>query len=264
MRRTATALALIALAAIRAGADPADLSDGVFITHCPPGLSYTTMPTDWCAVYQEHAITECAAQVPRIDVKTGVVWYVLSAWHDSDKEWCGVEFGLGQFDPGIWAFAGYGPCGNPEPPIEIPNEGWPAPMKGTAIATTGAPWKGNFRPVYFFAGYAYYPGVIPLSGNSVTGFSGWASCPSPDGGVPKGFMSVCLGKLGLFQDGRACCPPPPLRLACCVAGECVLLTADECRQKGGILLTGLEQCGQPDACSLLRGTIWGTIRAVLP
>jgi hypothetical protein len=259
MRAVTTTLALIMLVALRAGADPADLSDGVFITHCPPGLSYTVDPTDWCAVYQTHAIAACAAQVPRVDVKTGVAWYVLSAWHDPDKEWCGVEFGLGRFDPRIWAFASYGACGNPDPPLEIPNEGWPAPMKGTAIAATGAPWTGNFRPIYFFAGYAYYPGVIPLDANPATDFVGWASC-ARSGIVPEAFMPVCLGKLGLFQEGKACCPPPPLRLACCVGGDCHLLTTDECRQQGGILLRGLEQCGQPDACSLLRGTVWATIR----
>jgi hypothetical protein len=259
MKHVATLLlTLIALGWGAALADPNDLSDGVLICHCPPGLAYTVTPTDWCATYREHAIHSCVDQVNRIDVKTGFIWYVVSAWSDSDKTWCGVEFGLGQYDPSIWAITAFGPCGSPEEPLQIPTDGWPGPGQGTAIATLGKPWSGNYLPIYYFAGYAYYPGVIPLGPHPKGGFVGWANCEQP----AKPFLTVCLGSLGLFQDGRACCPPPPLLTVCCFGAECRLMPADQCRKSGGIALPMLESCGEPDACSVLRNTLWDAIRAM--
>ena len=144
MKLAATILLIsIALGCGAAQADPNDLTDGVLICHCPPGLAYTVTPTDWCATYRKYAIHSCANQVNRIDVKTGFVWYVVSAWYDSAKTWCGVEFGLGQYHPSIWAISGFGPCGNPDEPLQIPTDGWPGPGEGTALAIQGAPWSGG-------------------------------------------------------------------------------------------------------------------------
>jgi hypothetical protein len=257
MKHVAVALVLVALGSGAALADPHDLTDGVLICHCPSGLAYTSTPTDWCAAYQDHAIHGCNEQVNRTDTKTGIVWYVVSAWQDSSKTWCGVQFGLGEYDPGIWAMTAFGPCGNSTIPLEIPSDDWPGPRRGTAIATQGEPWSGNFQPVYYFAGYAYYPGVIPL-GPHPNGFVGWANCAQPS----QTYFAVCLGALGLFQDGEACCPPPPLMTVCCLGADCLLLTADECSARGGFQLPQLEACGEPDACSVLRTTLWDAIRVL--
>jgi hypothetical protein len=253
---------LVALASVVAvvGAAAEDLADGVLITHCPPGLSYTATPQDWCAGYAAHAIRRCDQQATRVDVRTGVVWYVLSAWPGEGRTWCGMEFGLGPYEPGIWAFAAFGPCGTADVPLEIPMDGWPGPNRGTAIASTGQPWSGNFTPVYFFAGYAYYPGTMPLAPHPRSGFVGWAGCEQP----PLTGQAVCLGAVGLFQDGRACCPPPPPRAVCCLAADCLLLPADECRARGGAALTQLEACGSPDPCSLLRAALRNAIRSLCP
>jgi len=257
MKHAAGVLMLAVLGSTAARADPQDLSDGVLIAHCPPALSYTSEPVDWCAAYRSHAIHACNEQVNRTDERTGVVWYVVSAWQDSSKTWCGCEFGLGDYDPSIWAMTASGPCGDPTIPLEIPGDGWPGPHTGTSVATQGPPWSGNYRPIYYFAGYAYYPGVIPLAPHP-RGFVGWANCTQP----PQTFFAVCLGALGLFQEGTACCPPPPLLTVCCLGADCLLLTADECRARGGIRMPKLEACAEPNPCAVFRGTLWDAIRAM--
>jgi hypothetical protein len=240
-----------------ASADPTNLSDGVFITHYPPGLIYTTDPTDWCATYGQYQITNCEQQNPQILTEQGAVWYLLAAWTDSDKVWCGAEFGIGSYDPNAFAWTGNNVCPNDIDYLKIPAGAWPGPGSGMTIAVgaNGAPWSGNFRPLFWFAGYAYYPGLIPFGTNPNTGFGGFANCASP----PASFPAICYGAMGLYIPGLPCCPPQPVPAVCCVGEECYLVFEPECQVMGGVFHPEWDTCvpenpclnpQEPDVCCL--------------
>ncbi len=154
-------------------ADPEDLEGGVFIAHFPTEMEFSSEPPagGWCQDYWDnYRIEDCEDQVNRIDTYDQVIWFVLAAW-DEEKEWCGTEFGFGDYDPAAFVVTDYGPCW-PEDGLEIPTASWPGPEEGTAIVVTGDPWEGNLVPVYWFAGYAYEEGLIPLAVDPATEFAG--------------------------------------------------------------------------------------------
>jgi hypothetical protein len=172
------------------------------------------------------------------------VWFVLSAFPGGDKEWCGTEFGFGQYDPYLYIFTTWGPC-SPGGNLEIPTDGWPGPLEGTAIVTTNLAWTGNFQPVYFFTGYAYYgyPDIIPFDVDPPTAFGGWGNCLTP----PESFDAVCFPAMGIMQDGLRCCPSEPTG-ACCVGEDCSEVTRDECAAMQGDYLGDGTNCGPPNPC----------------
>lgn len=219
---------------------PDDLGGGVLITHFPPGLLYTDEGlSDRCLEYPQ--ITHCDQQNPRIDEEAqAVVWYVLAAW-GTEKTWCGVEFGLGDYAPSSVRWMEYGPC--PSSALTIPSPTWPGPNSGVAVASPAEPWEGNYRPVYSFACYAYEADRIPLTASPVTGFAGFCNCLIP----PVEYQATCLGAMGLFQDGEACCPPPYPPRVCCVNEVCRLLLEDECLALGGVWHEGWNSC-VPNLC----------------
>jgi hypothetical protein len=237
-------LVLVGLATGVAHADPNDLSNGVLITHYPPGLAYTVDPTDWCARYASFQITSFAEQNPTITVSTGVVWYVLAAWNETDKTWCGTEFGLGTYDSNSFAFTASGQC--PASALVIPTAAWPGPNQGVAIAATTEPWVGNFRPVYYFGGYAYYQDLMQLTTNPGTGFGGFANCQTP--AVP--YTASCFGAMGLLRAGVSCTPSSAQPAVCCVGETCSLLLEAECTAAGGVFHGDLTSCGPPNPCAL--------------
>lgn len=195
---------------VPARADVTDLSDGVFIMHHPPDLSYSIQSAeDWCASYvQEYAIEQCAEQHPRIDTFDQTAWFVLSAWED-EKEWCGTIFGLANYDPDIFDFVDWGPCG-PGEVLELTSGAWPGPNSSTAFVTTGGDyWAGNFVPVYCFVGYAYSEGMIPMGYDSHPPHAGWGNCLPP---APEEFEAVCLPSMGILMDGVTCCPDGPTEI----------------------------------------------------
>jgi len=184
-----------------ATAESWDLSGGVFIAHAPAGVQFSASPPEggWCQLYADSlAITSCEQQVNRIDSGDGSVWYVLAAW-DEAKEWCGTEFGFGSYDAQSFAFVSSGPC-FPSDGLEIPTSNWPGPNEGVAITTTDEPWSGNFEPVYYFTGYAYYEDQIPLSVDPDSDFGGWANCDE-DKEAAESF-----GAMGLLSTGEHVCP----------------------------------------------------------
>lgn len=189
-----------------AHADESDLSNGVFIVHNPPGLQFSDFPPPegWCEHYESNfAISSCEEQNPRIDVTSGSVWYVLAAWCE-EKEWCGNEFGFADYDPTIYDFVEWGPCA-PGGFLEIPSDYWPGPNEGTAFVATDMFWVGNFVPIYYFTGYAYSGGVIPLGPDPPTDFVGFCNCLVP----PELWEPVCIPAMGILMDGVECCPAQP-------------------------------------------------------
>jgi hypothetical protein len=199
-----------------AAADPGNLWGGVFITHYVPEITYSPYPSNpICQEYQQYAITSPQQQNNRID--TGAVWYgacwfVLAAWTE-EKEWCGSEFGFGDFDPGLFLFGEFGPCFPPSGGLELHTPGWPGPNEGTAFVVTGEPWQGNLVPIYYFMGnpYGQYygPGLIPLGVNPEHGLAGSANCQAP----PQVWDALCLGAMGIDMDGISCflVPPTPVQ-----------------------------------------------------
>jgi hypothetical protein len=246
------AVLVVALGAV--SADEHDLTGGVFICHYDPQITWTPIP--FCELYfQYYEITSCEEQNPSIMTSDERVWYVLSAFN-GDKEWCGTEFGFGQFDPYCYIFTWFGPCpfgGN----LEISTDYWPGPGEGTAIVTTDLPWRGNFYPTYYFTGYAYYgPCQIPLDVHPTTGFAGWENCLSP----PQSFGTACFPAMGVLMEGIECCPEAPI-CVCCVGQDCFLITADECSDIGGEYHPEWDSC-DPNPCvpSPSATASWGVLK----
>ncbi|MCK4306224.1 MAG: hypothetical protein KAY24_18430 [Candidatus Eisenbacteria sp.] len=223
-------------------ADPSDLEGGVFIAHYPAALQFSSdpPPEGWCQHYLDNfAIRNCEAQVNRIDTEEGVIWFVLAAW-SGDKEWCGTEFGLGNYEENIFLICDHGAC-YPEEGLEIPTDNWPGPNKGTAFVVTGPPWTGNFVAVYYFAGYAYGEGIIPLDVDPTWEMAGTGNCASPS----EVWSAAALGGMGLFTDGIYVCPEEgpgggggfapggQEEAVCCIEESCRITTAEECEWEGG-------------------------------
>jgi hypothetical protein len=243
MKRVLLALALLGLGAGMACADPDDLSNGVFIAHHPVNMVASVPPAGYCAEYlANHAITECDQQVNEINTYDPRIWFVLSQWGEA-KTWCGTEFGFGQYEAYNFIMTAWGPCA-PGGFLEIPTDGWPGPLEGTAIVTTDTPWSGNFEPVYYFEGYAYYylPGVIPLDVDPPTGFGGWGNCLTP----PESFFADCFGGMGIMMGGYPCCAIIP-EAVCCVGTDCYITTQMGCADMGGEWHPEWDTC-DPNPC----------------
>jgi hypothetical protein len=257
------ALVLIAMATgcvTPASAAQGNLSGGVLITHHPAQLQYSA-GYDYCDLYaSEFAISSCAQQHNRVDINGAdeiSVWYVIAAW-DEPKIWCGTEFGFGDFNPQAFYFTDHGACLPNH--LELATGGWPGPREGTAVVATDTPWEGNFIPVYFFAGRAYYVDTIALGVDPAQQFAGFGNCS-----VPAEMWSAQLGVLGVFTDGVQLCPPEAVH-ACCdpATGDCLMLTAGECAALDGTWLQDMDSC-DPDPCTptpALLPVTWGEIRSL--
>jgi hypothetical protein len=196
-----------ALAAHTAAGDSNVLENGVFLVHAPADFQYTAdVPQEgWCATYAAQPLTRCQDQVTRIDRREASIWFVLTAWPES-KTWCGTGFGLGEYDPSIYVFVSHGPC-YADQGLQLSSPKWPGPNEGTMFVTTTQPWSGSVVPVYYFIGYAYGAGTIPLSVDPRSVTAGWAVCDAGEAGQPTEYDAVALGVLGILADGTAVCPP---------------------------------------------------------
>ena len=186
----------------RAAADPLDLTGGVFIVHAMPDITYTRdVPADgWCKFSDLTACDGIRAQAG----ERSSIWFVISAWSEP-KRFSDVDFGLGDFDPRLFAFVDGGSC-LPNAAITCAPDlnAWPGPNTGIGLASLKDPWEGNFIPIYWFAGYPYQgSGTIPLTEFAHTGHAGWISSR---GRAP--YDAVCLGALGVRAPGKSCCPQP--------------------------------------------------------
>jgi hypothetical protein len=245
MKRVLLTLALLGLGVGMASAQQTDLTGGTFIAHHDPAMVASVPQEGYCQQYLDgFAIEVCEDANPTIDTTAPVVWFLLSAFPGGDKEWCGTEFGFGDFDPYNFVFTGFGPC-TPGGNLEIPTDFWPGPNEGTAIVTTDTPWFGNLLPVYYFEGYAYYylPAVIPVGVDPPTGFGGWGNCLTP----PEDFDAAAYPTVGLLMMGENTCPEEP-QFVCCVGEECILVDDEQgCMDLGGDYYPDLTSC-EPNPC----------------
>lgn len=199
-------LTLLAFVGSAARADLDDLSGGVFIVHAPAGVQYQDPPPTegWCGLYaSEHAIACCGDQNPRIEAGEVRVWFVLSAWEE-EKRFCGVRFGLGEYDSDQFLIVDHGPCDPGGGTLQIGTPGWPGPNEGISFVATGmSDWSGNYIPVYFFAARGYAQQIVPLAPDATAypePFAGWAACQYP---WPE-YTADCLGALGVGIEGLEC------------------------------------------------------------
>jgi gingipain R len=207
MSRAWVLILLLLLTPGLAFSDSSNLEGGVFIAHHPPGLQFSA-GQDYCQRYfQDFAIDSCSEQNNRIDLDGNQgqtsVWYVLAAWGE-EKEWCGAEFGFAAFDSTIYGFTQWGPCfpGGANDGLQLATTGWPGPNAGVSLSISSTPWSGNFVPIYWFMGYSYYQGEIPLAVNPGSAFGGTANCETP----PQSWDATAFGGMGIFQEGTYACP----------------------------------------------------------
>ncbi len=258
MKRVLLTLALLAFIVGGASATPDDLCGCALITHQVPQLQYTVGDgINLCPEYAAYAISSAEEQINRID--TGSVacinWFILAAFMEDDKEWCGCQFGFDTFQDGLVTFDFSDACYPPTGGLEIPSAGWPGPLEGTALVVTGDPWTGNYVPIYSFGGYAY---------GSSYGFSPEIVQVIPDPSVanPFGGLGNCLavpikydahlGGLGVNMDGTYVEPTPcDIYAACCygpLGEDCDVTTLDECDALGGVWHEEWPDCGPPNPC----------------
>jgi hypothetical protein len=251
MKAAVFALICLAAGACCATAIPTDLSGGVLIAHYESHILYTIDPpaNGWCGAIEQHPLMDFPQQVNRIDITgdVGRVWCVIAAWTE-EKDWCGQEMGLQDFDANAFAFVDYGACFPPEGGLTIPTPGWPAPGEGISfVSQSGGFWSGNFMPVYFFTGYAYAayaPFVMQLGASPASGFGGFGNCLNP----PELYEAACFGGLGVNMDGTYCEPPVPQPKACCFPDvHCELLLEEECEAAGGVFVPEFDYC-EPNPC----------------
>ncbi len=261
MRRALVIAGLLGFFATLAGADPTDLTGGALITHNAGYWERYHQPT--CATYYQYSpISSCEEQNNTMD--TGeYAWFVIAAF-DEDKEWCGVQFGFGDYNPGMMVFYEWSPCA-PGGFLELPSADWPGPLEGTAFVTIeNSPWSGNWIPVYWFHVYsyaAYGPGVVQLIPDPSAGvhFAGFANCLQ----VPETFDAF-LGGMGVGQPGTWVCPNME-DFVCCVGEGCVIVHSEaECLAMGGEYHPEWHDCGPPDPCGTTPATraSWGQIKSM--
>ncbi len=243
-----------------------DLTGGALIVHAVPEVSYTT-GTDWCDDYYEaYAITSCEEQSNRLDPIDSMpaTWYVVAAW-DEAQEWGSVVFGLDDYNTDLFGFDAFGGCFPEASGMELPTSGWPAPNTGVAIGVTDSLWSGNFVPIYYFHGYAYGgsgSGVIALDEHPELEQAGFSACDlpfvPPDVLLPQRMTPAeHLGGLGIGCAGIYCCPIPTPPAACCVGGDCSVVTPATCATLGGTWHAEWETC-DPNPCPAVCCTEDGT------
>ncbi len=240
-------------------ADSNDLSLGVLIAHYVPELIYSSGPPagGWCEAYGPCAISSLAEANVQVSTEDslGAVWYVIAAWESEEKRWCGVEFGLGEYDPAVLRILSAAPC-FPVEGLELSTSGWPGPGEGTAFVVTGNPWEGNYVPVYAFGSYAYgtygAQTLVALDVDPAMGVCAFASCP-----IPPTVFSVAAaqrGALGINTPGVLPEFAPPETWACCIGFNCLMLTELDCTLAGGIWFQGFDcdpnPCEIPGACCI--------------
>lgn len=257
--RIAILVLLFLLAAcwvVTAGADPDDLSGGVFIAHHAPTALYSE-GADWCEAYHSsgYGIENCEEQIHSMSSGVEQLWYVVAAFPLEEKVWCGTEFGFAGITADI-EFIEWGPC--LEHHLEITYGPWPGSYSGTVVVAEDQDdgWSGNFLPVYSFWTVSYAGGTVPLDVDPSVNFGGFANCEVPT----TTWDAICYGVMGVDEAGEACCPDFG---ACCLpSGACEEMSAPECPAAGGVYYGGpcdpnpcpdpqLAACCVDDACTVL-------------
>jgi hypothetical protein len=253
MRKVLLALALLSLVG-SAAAQGDNLDGGVLIAHAS-GTLYEFAGHDWCVEYTTmYGITDHTQQVNRIDTvgfMGRTVWYVVAGFY-TDVEFCGLQFGLGDYNPSAWITLGHGYC--PSDALSIPTAAWPGPNQGISLVATATPWNGNYQAVYWFGGYATgAETLIPIVPNPASGKLEFGNCAAQ-----PALYDATGGGMGILMDGIYAEPtPPPEPDACCFEdGTCEMLLEDACIAAGGLPVIG-EDCAVYVCPRLLQACCFG-------
>ncbi len=236
-----------------AGAGPH--ANGKLVPHIDATIEYTTSVSSYegqCDIRDcEDAVTE-----GQVNSEKAQVWFVLACFADSPGpvDLAGIEFGLGSFDPSKINFVAYGAT---DPLLELPTSGWPGPNEGIAIAWgTDKARTSRVAEVYWFASYVYGPVAVELSVDPTYDIAQFG-----DSNLPPQMDDIFdFGIAGFGQPGyNPCAPPGPQTGACCVWGECRLVSRDECEAQGGSYRGDNTVCF-PSPCGDAIETSWGALK----
>jgi hypothetical protein len=232
-------------------------ANGALIFHLNPDLEYTVSSQGYEG---QSGLRDCREAVTEGEVTSerAQIWFVLASFARSPGpvDLAGVEFGFGNYDAGRISFVGYRVCVDRvgDNFLEIPTDGWPGPRQGTSVAYL-PPRRTDPVELYWFATYVYGPVSIELGLRPETDMA-WFSDPS----VPQQTDEAAdFGILGFGQPGYNPCAQGPATGACCVRGECRMVTRSECESLGGSYRGDQRDCF-PNPCS---GTVIETTWSML-
>ena len=128
MRKLVLAMAVLALGATVAFAGP---NAGVTLT-VHGNITGVETEGDPCGNIPIPA--NCEDTVPAaIGDASGEEWFIVLAAGVNPLAFTTIVFGVGDYDPYACYIDQKGPCFSDLGPLEVPSDGWPFPMTGTAV-----------------------------------------------------------------------------------------------------------------------------------
>jgi hypothetical protein len=251
-------LVLISLALLSAPVLAGKNAGGALVVHTAYVSYY--FPVDYCTSdFDDPGTCENANTESTVDgnLDASIVWLLAAFPPDADPGVSVIYFGVEHNLPYGW-FAGWGPCG-PEGTLEIPDAGWPNDWEtaGNSVAL-GSPIVGDqFFLFYWLAPYGLAGNYLGTGINPTGGYAGFVSDDNP------GILDeiIRFGQVRWFEPGFNQCPQ--LEHACCIDGECFLITEEECTAAGGIWYPDEDTCEGFDCPPVaVEETTWGSVKAL--
>jgi hypothetical protein len=181
-------------------------------------------------------------------------WFLILAARDGGVATNTAVWGIGAFNEADYYVYANGPCSPTLVGTFVPSDTWPGPMSGVATSWSPNCLSGDLVPLHWMAitCYSGASGTIPL-GNFYPGQNAVVvSCDQP----PEEDPFVDYGALGVCGDpGDQACPPIQPDGACCIDGQCFILTQAACEDAGGQFVGGPcdpDPCVQTGACCIDR------------
>lgn len=233
---------------------------GVLVPHLNPTIEFSyTSGVDYQG-FSDLRDCEDAISEGQVLPEQAQVWFVLASFADSPGpvDLGGVDFGLGSFDGGRIAFAAYGPCNDGY--LEIPDDGWPGPNRGTALIfdIDDIPHRSELEEIYWFATYVYAEVLVPFSVNPTTDMGVFGSQDIP----PQTDEIWDFGEMGFGRSGYNPCAPFILTGACCLGEECQITTRDECEAREGRYKGDNRPCFPNPCREETVETSWGRLKDI--
>lgn len=251
---------LLALAPGEAAGGPH--ANGVLLAHLNPKIEYTSTVTSYEGMAD---LEECEKAIVegRVDAERAQVWFVLASFEASPGpvELGGAGFGFGDYDASRLQFGASGPCNDGF--LELPTSGWPGPREGTALLFDPLrPHREDVVELYWFASYAYGAVVVPL--DEAPHYPPGEQFSMPNTGEPGESTVVDeaadFGSIGFGTPGYNPCGQGPAEGACCLFGNCHILSRNDCEDQGGIYRGDNTDCF-PNPCEEDQvKTTWGVLK----
>ena len=226
---------------------------GTLIVSLCEGICYTdTDQSDYCGV---SSITRCEDGIVHAEQDETFLWSIYAAFPDgSAPRLAGVSLGV-DYDSESTIVLGWDMCGD----FQLTDQDWPAPGSGTAVTFIDAR-EDHLTELYWFAGYNYSFYAQDTSFDLIPHPSQGANFASDD--VPSILDPVAeLGSMGWGAvDGYLPCPTPLATGACCIGGDCIVLSEPECALQNGMYLADGVPC-DPNPCVVpVVSKSWGQVK----